>query len=144
MPFDGISIRRLLNAPRARVFAAWTRPDLMARWFFPGAGWTVKVTSDFEVGGRYELDMCDSEGVRHVQFGQYREIVSPSRLVFTWSCPDLGVVDSVVTVDLVDRDEGTELILTHELPADPKIRSGHDEGWQGCLGNLEKFLSHRD
>jgi uncharacterized protein YndB with AHSA1/START domain len=144
MPIDGISVRRLLKAGRARVFEAWSRPDLMARWFFPGDGWTVAVTSDFKVGGRYELDMRDAEGGRHMQFGEYREIVPISRLVFTWSCPDLKVVDSVVTVELVEQGDRTELILTHELPPEPKIRRGHEEGWEGCLGNLEKMLGHRE
>ena len=144
MPIDGISVKRLLKARRERVFDAWTRPDLMARWFAPKAGWTVAVACDFRIGGRYELDMRDTEGGRHLQFGHYREIVPVSRLVFTWSCPDLAVVDSIVTVDLVDHGERTELILTHELPPDPKIRRGHEEGWEGCLGNLEKFLSRQD
>ena len=144
MPIEGISVKRLLNAPRERVFDAWTRPDLMSRWFAPDAGWTVAVACDFRVGGRYELDMRDTEGGRHVQFGRYSEIVPVSRLVFTWSCPDLAVVDSIVTVELVDHGERTELILTHELPPDPKVRRGHEEGWEGCLGNLEKLLSHQD
>jgi uncharacterized protein YndB with AHSA1/START domain len=140
MPIDGISVKRVLKARRERVFDAWRRPDLMARWFFPGEGWTVAVACEFEVGGRYELDMRDAEGKRHVQFGRYREIVPVSRLVFTWSCPDLDVVDSVVTVELVELGQLTELFLTHELPPDPKVRRGHEEGWGGCLGNLEKFL----
>jgi uncharacterized protein YndB with AHSA1/START domain len=144
MPIDAISVKRLLNARRERVFEAWTRPDLMSRWFAPNAGWTVAVACDFRIGGRYELDMHDAEGGRHVQFGHYREITPVSRLVFTWSCPDLAVVDSIVTVDLVDRGERTELILTHELPPDPKVRRGHEEGWEGCLGNLEKLLNHQD
>lgn len=38
MLIDGISVTRVLRARRERVFAAWTRPDLMARWFFPGDG----------------------------------------------------------------------------------------------------------
>ena len=144
MPIDGISVKRLLKASRERVFDAWTRPDLMARWFAPKADWTVAVACEFKIGGRYELDMLDTEGGRHLQFGYYREIVPVSRLVFTWSCPDLAVVDSIVTVELVDRGERTELILTHELPPDPKVRRGHEEGWEGCLGNLEKFLNHQD
>jgi uncharacterized protein YndB with AHSA1/START domain len=142
MPVDGVSVKRLLRAPCELVFEAWTRPDLMARWFFPGEGWTVAVTSDLKVGGRYEVAMRDAAGERHTQFGEYREIVPVSRLVFTWSCPELAVIDSVVTVALLDRGDHTELLLTHELPPDPKIRRGHEEGWEGCLGNLEKMLSN--
>lgn len=137
---DGISVRRVLNAPCKQVFDAWTRPELMARWFFAGDGWTTKVTADFKVGGRYELAMRDTSGAVHEQFGEYREIVPVTRLVFTWSCPALAVIDSVVTINLVDLGASTELVLTHVLPPDPKIRRGHEDGWQGCLGNLEKLL----
>lgn len=140
MPMDGVSVRRFLQARRERVFEAWTRPDLMARWFFPGDGWTAAITSDLKVGGRYEIAMHDAAGGRHTQFGEYREIVPVSRIVFTWNSPKHEVVDSVVTVDLVDHGQRTELFLTHELPPDPKIRRGHQEGWEGCLGNLEKLL----
>src|SRR5438067_2168695 len=100
MPIEGISLKRILKARRERVFEAWTRPDLMGRWFFPGAGWIAEVTSDLRVGGRYQLAMRDPAGSRHLQFGEYREIVPVSRLVFTWSCPELNVVDSLVTVEL--------------------------------------------
>jgi uncharacterized protein YndB with AHSA1/START domain len=137
---QGITVTRLLPAPRERVFEAWTRPELMTRWFFPGSDWTVTISSDLRVGGRYELLMRDAAGTEHRQFGEYREVVPVSRLVFTWSCPALSVVDSVVTVEFVDRGERTELRLVHELPADPKVRRGHEEGWTGCLGNLETML----
>jgi uncharacterized protein YndB with AHSA1/START domain len=140
MPVDEVSVRRFLKARRERVFEAWTRPDLMARWFFAGEGWTTAVTADLRVGGRYEVAMKDAAGGQHLQFGEYREIVPVSRLVFTWSCPALEVTDSVVTVDLIDHGERTELILNHELPQDPGIRGAHNEGWRGCLGNLERFL----
>lgn len=140
MPVALVSARRILPARRELVFAAWTRPDLMSRWLFPGADWTASVSADLRVGGRYELVMRDGAGGRHTQFGEYREISPVSRLVFTWSCPELGVADSVVTVELVDHGEQTELVLTHELPPDPAIVRGHEEGWQGCLGNLEKLL----
>src|SRR5215203_5069069 len=121
MPADAISVRRFLQARRERVFDAWTRPELMTRWFFPNVSWTATVSSDLRVGGRYELRMRDAEGGSHVQFGEYREIIPVSRLVFTWSCPELSVTDSIVTVELVEHGERTELRLTHELPPDPKI-----------------------
>jgi uncharacterized protein YndB with AHSA1/START domain len=140
MPIEGISIRRFVQARPEQVFEAWTRPDLMTRWFFPGEGWTATITSDLKIGGSYEIAMRDAEGGRHSQFGVYREIVPPSRLVFTWSCPELEVRDSIVTVELIDHGERTELVLTHELPPEPAIRRGHEQGWEGCLGNLEKML----
>lgn len=142
MPKSGVTVTRLLPASRERVFEAWTRPELMARWLFPGSDWTVTVSSDLRVGGRYELLMRDGTGNEHLQFGEYRKIVPVSHLVFTWSCPELSVVDSLVTVDLVDRGERTELSLRHELPPDPKVRRGHEEGWTGCLGNLEKMFGN--
>jgi uncharacterized protein YndB with AHSA1/START domain len=65
MPVDGVSVRRILKARRERVFEAWTRPDLMARWFFPGANWTAAINSELKVGGRYEIATRDAEGGRH-------------------------------------------------------------------------------
>src|SRR5580704_9818425 len=108
---DGVSIRRVLSAPCTQVFEAWTRPELMARWFFAGEGWTTKVSADVRVGGRYELTMRDTNGEEYTQFGEYREIVPVTRLVFTWSFTPLAVVDSVVTVELVDLGPRTQLDL---------------------------------
>lgn len=140
MANDGISVSRLLRAPRALVFDAWTRPELMARWLFPAQGWTAKVTSDLRVGGRYEVVMRDPRGGTHAQFGEYVEISPVSRLRFTWNCPELSVVNSLVTIDLAAHGDDTELLLTHELPPDPEIRREHEEGWTGCLGTLERLL----
>jgi uncharacterized protein YndB with AHSA1/START domain len=140
MPSDEVSLRRLLKARRALVFEAWTRPELMARWFFPDSSWSATIEHELKVGGRWQVLMKEPGGVTHNQFGVYREIVPDSRLVFTWSCPDLQVVDSVVTLELYDHEAGTELLLSHELPPDANVRRGHDEGWQGCLGNLQKLL----
>ena len=140
MPRDGIRLTRVLKARPERVFRAWTRPELMARWLYPGEGWVCSVSSSLTVGGTWRAEMKDAEGGKHLQFGVYREIVPHSRLVFTWNCPDLNVADSVVTVELSETEQGTELTLTHELPPDPKVRRGHEEGWDGCLANLAKYL----
>jgi uncharacterized protein YndB with AHSA1/START domain len=137
----GISIRRVLSAPCTQVFEAWTRPELMARWFFAGDGWTTKVSADVRVGGRYELTMRDTSGEEHTQFGEYREVVPVTRLVFTWSFPPLAVIDSVVTVELVDLGTSTELNLRHVLPSEPTIRRSHEDGWVGCLRNLDVFIT---
>jgi uncharacterized protein YndB with AHSA1/START domain len=140
MPVEGVELFRVLKAKPERVFDAWTKPDLMARWFFPMATWTANIESDLRVGGRWAVDMREPTGNLHRQFGEYREVTPTSRLVFTWSCPDLGVVDSIVTVTLEPHERGTALTLSHQLPPDPKIRAEHEGGWNGCLGNLATFV----
>jgi len=140
MPAHGIELKRTLRAPRERVFAAWTRPELLARWLFPGQGWVANVESELVVGGRWSVHMREPSGALHHQFGVYREIEPVARLVFTWTCPPLGVTDSVVTVELTEHGSQTELVLSHVLPADPKVRQGHEEGWTGCLANLQTLV----
>lgn len=135
-----IIIRRTLPGRRERVFAAWTKPELMCRWLFPMPGWIANVTADLREGGHFRLEMRDAQGGLHLQHGQYRTIEPVSRLVFTWTCEALGVIDSLVTVELEARGDETALVLQHVLPPDPKIREEHEEGWVGCLAQLERFL----
>jgi uncharacterized protein YndB with AHSA1/START domain len=134
-------VRRVILAPRAKVFDAWTKPEIMSRWFAAAPSWRCEATADVRVGGQYRLQMREPTGALHEQFGEYREIVPVSRLVFTWSCPEVGVADSVVTIELEDRGAETGLTLTHALPDDPKIRRNHEDGWAGCLANLDRFLA---
>jgi uncharacterized protein YndB with AHSA1/START domain len=87
------------------------------------------------------VDMFDAAGGIHTQHGVYRELTRPSRLVFTWTCPDLGVLESVVTVELKAAGDHTDLVLTHVLPPDPKIHREHEGGWNGCVATLERWLA---
>jgi uncharacterized protein YndB with AHSA1/START domain len=133
-------IRRILPATQQRVFDAWTRPELMCRWFFPDPRWSAKVSADVRVGGTYRLEMRDEAGTIHVQHGEYKVIEPISRLVFTWTCEEVGVVGSEVTIELLGRGDKTELTLRHELPDVPGIRERHEQGWVGCLGQLQRWM----
>jgi uncharacterized protein YndB with AHSA1/START domain len=133
-------IRRTLSGSQQRVFDAWTRPEIMCRWFYPAPRWNAKVSADVRVGGAYRLEMRDETGGLHVQHGEYKLIEPISKLVFTWTCKELGVTGSVVTVELVGVGETTELTLRHELPEAENIRKEHEEGWLGCLAQLSRLL----
>src|SRR5262249_49492009 len=103
-------IRRLLPAPPAEVFAAWTDPSSLARWMSPYG--SASATLDLRVGGAFQIVMRGlGRAITHP--GRYREIDPPRRLVFTWRS-DHTDGDSVVTVVLRDLGAETELELTRE------------------------------
>ncbi len=136
---DSLTLHRVFRHSVGKVFAAWESAELMSRWF-SADGWTATVTSDFRVGGGYRIQMSDGAGGSHVQFGDYLDIEPNARLRFTWTCHEIGVEGSVVTVVLARHPEGTEMTLTHELPRDPQIIGMHSQGWIRCLGGLEELL----
>lgn len=135
-----VVVKRVVAGPRARVFEAWSRPELMAKWFFPAPGWRAEIAADVRVGGHYRVSMHDTAGGVHVQEGTYKVLEPVSRLVFTWSCAELGVADSLVTVELADHGAQTEIVLSHELPDEPTILREHEGGWNGCLDSLLRYL----
>ena len=136
-----IVVKKTFSSSRQKLFAAWCRPELMAQWFFPAPDWRAEVSADVRPQGQYRVVMRDPAGGVHVQEGVYLEIEPTSRLVFTWSCAELGVSNSLVTLEFAERGaQSTELILTHELPDDPTILREHEEGWNGCLASLAHSL----
>jgi len=137
-----LTIVRTLNAPRERVFAAWTDPALLAQWFMPAPGFSTTVTNDLRRGGSYTISMSNPNGGRHAATGKYMEIVPPERLVFTWSSvenPALAT-DTLVTVLLRDLGGKTELTLVHTQLPTPESAKQHESGWTGCLNSAELFF----
>lgn len=145
-------IRRTIRAKRDRVFEAWTDPKRMQEWFFPGT-WKAKSENDLRIGGFFRNEMipdpngpdlrsCDkgdldkAKGIVHT--GEYLEIITPEKLVFTWNSP--SVTNTRVTIELKDLGDSTELTLTHELLETEVLRQSHTGGWEGCLANLVTYL----
>ena len=143
-------ITRTINAPRERVFQAWTEPTHLLRWWSAHAGWTAPIVEvDLRVGGRYRLGMQDPEQEHpYVVGGVYREVTPPEHLVFTWTWEkmpgdntDWTPAETVVTLQLHDRQGATEVVLTHEQFPDAHMRDEHNEGWGGCLDQLAQYLA---
>ena len=138
-----VTLTRVLRAPIERVFAACSQPELIARWLIccdnnsDTATATATAANTLEVGGRYRIDMARGGQVFAQIDGEYLDIAAPNRLVFTWRSANVGVQDSVVTIDL--RNAGadtTELRLTHAV--DPASLDGQRfaVGWTQALANL--------
>jgi uncharacterized protein YndB with AHSA1/START domain len=137
-----VQLRRTYQAPRERVFRAWTDPKELARWFHPSAEYSTVIPElDFRVGGKYRLEMHHKGGNVHKLFGTYREIKPPERVAFTWSWDsDPNKTESLVTVEFRDLGAATEIMLSHELLPNAEERGKHEHGWTGCMEQLANYL----
>ncbi len=139
-----LTINRFIKAPRDRVYAAWTDPEQLKEWFGPEQVQTRSLTADSRVGGKFQWDLTGPEGDEMTVSGEYRELLPGRKIVFTWQWQDdedWAKHHSVVTVELSDRDGGTDLRLTHEKLPNENSRTGHTRGWNSALDKLEKWLS---
>jgi glutathione S-transferase len=139
-----LEIKRFINAPRERVYAAWTDPVQLKEWWGPEGVRTRKITADVRVGGAYRWDLINQDGEEMTVHGEYRELVPGKKVVFTWKWDDDEAWEhrtSIVTVEFSDRDGGTEVRLSHvQLPSEAS-RDRHNEGWNSVIDRLEKFLN---
>ncbi len=131
-------VSRTINAPRERVFAAWTDARLLAQWFAPAAGFTTEAESDPRPGGSYRIRMCSPAGAIHTANGVYQELVPPTKLVLTWAwLENTDANGSMLTIELLDLgNNATQLTLTHSLLPSEISRQHHEQGWNGCLNRL--------
>ena len=139
-----LEIKRLIKAPRDRVYAAWTDPAQLKQWFGPEKVQTRDLIAETRVGGKFRWDLTNSEGEKMTCLGEYRELQPGKKIVFTWQWQDDEDWEnhtSVVTVELFDADGGTELRLTHEQLPNEASRDGHTGGWNSALDKLEKFVT---
>ncbi len=135
-----LTLKRRLAARPETVFAAWTEPQRMLRWFAPAEIETVHAETDVRVGGRFRVLMRAADGEEHDVSGVYREVVPNEKLVFTWAWRTLPERESLVTVGLRRDGDATVLTLTHEQLFDEAARDDHRAGWSGALDKLEQAV----
>jgi uncharacterized protein YndB with AHSA1/START domain len=140
-----IRIERRFAAPADVVFDAWTSPEMLRRWYPPGADWETPVAEvDLRVGGRLRIVMRGPDGDLAGGGGEYREIVRPTRLVFTWTWdrPEIGEGRQLVEIDFTDNGDGTTTVaLTNRGLADDAARQSHRSGWEGSFDNLDRVVA---
>jgi len=137
-----LRVVRRFEAPRERVFRAFTDPAEIPLWFGPegGPAWIVRL--DLREGGAFSFRGTHRGDEWEVR-GTYREVRVPERVVFTWVEVEAGrpSVESLVTAEFRDLGGKTEVVLTHERDVDEKQRRGHEEGWKGCFERIEKLIA---
>ena len=138
-----LTLKRRLKASPAKVFAAWTEPKKIVRWFGPAqtVDGSIEADMDVRVGGRYRISFKTENGERHEVGGVYREVVPDSRLQFSWAWRSTPERESLVTVTVTKDGDGAILTLHHEQFFDEKARDGHERGWTGTMDRLERYLA---
>lgn len=142
-----IVLTRQFTAPRSLVFDAWTRPDLVARWF-GRKGWTMpQCEIDLRVGGGYRYVMRGPDGLEIVMRGTYREIVRPERLVTTESFEGFQEAgwreedETVNTIVLTEQDGVTTWTSTTRYPSE-QVRDEAlklQPAWAGLSETMERL-----
>jgi uncharacterized protein YndB with AHSA1/START domain len=137
-------VTRILDAPRARVFKAWTDPEQIARWWGPQGFTTTSLEMDIRPGGAYRACMRSPEGTLYRRRGVYREIVAPERIAFTFAwedaAGDLGH-ETLVTVTFTEHG-GKTLLTLHQATFESVARcDDHRRGWTSCLERFAEYLA---
>jgi uncharacterized protein YndB with AHSA1/START domain len=143
-----VTITRLLAAPRSLVFAAWTEPQDLARWWGP-QGFTNPVCEvDARPGGALRIVMRAPDGTDYRMRGVFREVVAPERLVFTniaVDADDKPLLDGLTTVTLAEEGGNTRLTVhtraTGLVPFAAPMLAGMQEGWTQSIDRLEEYVS---
>lgn len=148
---EDLILRRSFEAPRELVFAAWTEPERLVRWWGPRGYTTPFCTVDLRPGGIFRFCMKSPEGREFWGRGVYGEVVAPERLVWIDSFTDAGgnVVqpshyglsaehpgEMLVTVTFTENDGKTEVTLRHAIPRSVPERSGAEQGWTEMFDRL--------
>ena len=140
----GITITRVFDAPRERVWTEWTEPEAFADWF-GGAESEVPLSSvsmDVRPGGSLRLTMLAGPERREIRWkGEYREVVEPERLVFTIS-DQPGDAYELITVVLVDLGDGrTELHFEQRGALPAEVYEHAREGWSTFFDRMAERLA---
>ena len=138
---DRLQFSKLVRAPRERVFAAWTQPELLKQWWGPEGVSCPEAHVDLRAGGKYRLANLQPDGQIIWIVGTFEDVNPPEKLVYNWSIEAMGVASTLVTVLFNEHPEGTELVLTHERFNAAPVRDMHLQGWGGCVAKLETLLS---
>jgi uncharacterized protein YndB with AHSA1/START domain len=135
-------ITRIFDAPRPRVFQAFSDKRQYAQWMGPKNVRVIECEQDFRKGGKYRTVLRSEEGNTHILVGEFREVVPNERLVFSWAWESGGSSgpETTVTIEFRDHEDGTEISLTQSVFEALETRDHHARGWEGSFDCLAEHL----
>ena len=142
---------RTFNGPARIVFDAWTRPELVARWWAPKSLGVsiVSCDADVRVGGQYRYVLKPGTRDIFAFSGQYTEVTPHSRLVYTTYFEPTAsgpmIDDAVIVTVTFDERDGRTHLVSHELyPSkeilDAAVASGMEKGARITMDQLDELV----
>ena len=132
----------VLPAPRERVFAFFSEPEELARWWGPDGFRIPQLDWEPRAGGSYRIAMEPPEGELFHLSGEFRGVDPPARLAFTfvWDPPSPDDRETVAELDFAAREGSTEVRLGQGAFATEERLALHDGGWRQSFGKLRSLL----
>lgn len=141
-----VHIERIFDAPREKVFAAMTDPDLIPQWWGPRSTTATVDYMDARTGGRWRFLVKDSDGNDTAFQGAYREVTAPERIVQTFEWEGMTGYVSVETATFEDLGDGRtkfKSISTFHTgqERDGMYSSGMESGMNETYQRLDELLA---
>jgi uncharacterized protein YndB with AHSA1/START domain len=142
-----IHVVRQFDAPRDRVFAAYTDPELIPEWWGLRDSTTVVDQMDVRAGGSWRFVMRDQDGSETAFRGTYREVTPPERIVQTFEWEGMPGYVSVETATFEDMGERTRVTTTSIFHTteerDGMLHSGMEGGMNETYQRLDELLARQ-
>ncbi|MDB6074396.1 MAG: polyketide cyclase [Verrucomicrobiaceae bacterium] len=130
-------LTRLIDAPREKLFRAWTQPDIMMQWFTPPPWKVTKAELDVRPGGSQMVLMSGPDRMEMPCFGVYLDVVENERLVWTdaytkaWEPSEKPFMTATITFEDEDGKTRYTARILHWTVADREAheKMGFHEGW---------------
>jgi uncharacterized protein YndB with AHSA1/START domain len=135
-------ITRTFNGPARLVYAAWTTPELLKRWWAPKSSGMILLSceADVRAGGSYRFEFGQGDSKRMTFFGKYIEVIPNARLVWT----NEESADGAVTTLTFEETAGKTLLTLRELYPTQEALDGAMAGMEGGMsetfGQLDELL----
>jgi len=137
-------LTRVFDAPRQLVFEAHTSVEHMRHWWGPRGFTMVSGAMDFRPGGAWRFVLRKPGGQEYAFRGEFREIVPPERIVWTFEFEGAPGEVAVETLTLVERDGRTTLttrsVASSREARDAVLRSGMEQGAGETWDRLEEYV----
>jgi uncharacterized protein YndB with AHSA1/START domain len=136
-------VTRTFNGPARIVFEAWTKPELLKRWWAPkSTGMSLlSCEADVRTGGRYRFELGHPDAPKPMAFfGRYIEVIPNARLVWT---NEEGEDGAVTTVTFEEMDGRTRVVMHELYPSEDALDgviAGMEGGMSESFAQLDELL----